>query len=38
MSDVSFSTLIQAAGTLTSLGIAGWAKWSIHQVAREAAR
>lgn len=38
MSDVSIATLIQAAGTLTSLGIAAWAKWSIHQVAKEAAR
>lgn len=38
MSDVSFGTLVQAAGTLVSLGIAGWAKWSIHQVAKEAAR
>ena len=38
MSDVSLVTLVQAAGTLTSLGIAGWAKWSIHQVAKEAAR
>lgn len=35
---VSTVTLVQAAGTLVSLGIAGWAKWSIHQVAKEAAR
>jgi len=35
---VSIVTLVQAAGTLVSLGIAGWAKWSIHQVAKEAAR
>ncbi len=35
---VSIVTVIQAIGTLVSLGIAGWAKWSIHQVAREAAR
>lgn len=35
---VSIVTLVQAIGTLVSLGIAGWAKWSIHQVAKEAAR
>ena len=30
--------MVQAAGTLVSLGIAGWAKWSVRQVAREEAR
>lgn len=35
---IDLVSLIQAIGTLVSLGIAGWAKWSIHQVAKEAAR